>query len=92
MSLGRVVERESDEVSESLKSFRVSCNCFFCSPLLLIALVIAAMAFHFISPPIDSTETGTGFLRFWGCRGIGRFRVGVFLSLYSQHFFFLKEK
>jgi hypothetical protein len=35
MSLGRVVERESDEVSESLKSFSVSCNCFLSLWLLL---------------------------------------------------------
>ena len=46
----RVIERKSDELSECLKGFSVSCYCFFCSPLLVFVVVadVAAFAFHLI--------------------------------------------
>jgi hypothetical protein len=68
LSFARVVEREGDELSESLESFGVPGNLFLCPPLLLAVVVViaagAAMAFHV------STKCGH---RHTECVGVLRF-------------------
>lgn len=83
LSFPRVIERESDKLSESLESFCVSGNCLLCSPPVLAVDVVAAadaLAIH-----LSANCSDERLLRFyWELRGIHSSELGPYSLFVRQ--------